>query len=152
METCIQKLNARHYKIVDLLVLGWTNAQIAEHLHMSQSQVSVVVNSASTQHQVARRRSKMEQRLDNASADATQSVDDAIKSHTLQAVTRLGLIIETGKEANAVRACSDILDRGGYPRVQKTESKNVTLTIDAGDAALIAETLKMTCDAPASVA
>jgi hypothetical protein len=149
METCIQRLNARHYKIVDLLVLGWTNKQIGDHLHMSPSQVSIIINSASTQHQVARRRAKMEQRLDTNAVESTQTVDDAIKSHTLKAVARLGLIITDGKEANAVRACSDILDRGGYPRVQKTESRNVTLTIDAGDAALIAETMQM-CDGPAS--
>ncbi len=139
----IQQLSARHHKIVELCLRGWIPKDIAEHLDMSQQQVSNVINSSSFQYQLAERRSKLNDRVDQDIVEQTQKVDDAIAEHTMSAVSRLGLIVTAGKDGDAIRACDSILDRGGHARVQKTESKSVSVTIDASDAKLIAETLEM---------
>lgn len=143
MATAIQQLSARHHKIVELCLRGWVPKAIAEHLDMSQQQVSNVINSSSFQYQLAERRAKLNDRQDQDIVEQTKKVDDAIAEHTLAAVGRLGLIITAGKDGDAIRACDSVLDRGGHARVQKTENKNVSVTIDAKDAALIAQTLEM---------
>jgi hypothetical protein len=143
METRIKSLNPRHYKMVDFFLRGWTNKQVAEHFGMSEGQVSVILHSSTTQLELARRREKMESLSNDDIVEQTIKVDEAIKSHTLAAVGRLGLIIESGKDPDAIRAADSILDRGGHARVQRTESKSVEVRIDGKDAALIAETLDM---------
>lgn len=112
---------------------------------MSQQQVSNVINSSSFQYQLAERRAKLNDRQDQDIVEQTQKVDEAITEHTLAAVGRLGLIVNNTKsrDGDAIRACDSILDRGGHARVQKTENKSVSVTIDAADAALIAQTLEM---------
>ncbi len=145
MATAIQQLSARHYKIVELCLRGWVPKAIAEHLDMSQQQVSNVINSSSFQYQLAERRAKLNDRQDQDIVESTNKVDEAISKHTMAAVDRLGLVVTNPKsrDGDAIRACDSILDRGGHARVQKTEQKSVTVTIDAKDAALIAETLGM---------
>ncbi len=143
MATAVQQLSARHYKIVELCLRGWVPKAIAEHLDMSQQQVSNVINSSSFQYQLAERRAKLNDRQDQDIVESTNKVDEAISKHTMAAVNRLGLVITAGKDGDAIRACDSVLDRGGHARVQKTEQKSVSVTIDAKDAALIAETLGM---------
>lgn len=141
--TAIQKLSARHYKILELCLRGWIVKDIAEHCDMSAQQVSDVVNSPSFQYQVAQRRSKLDDVVDSDIVEQTQKVDQAIAKHTMAAVNRLGLVISAGKDGDAIRAADSVLDRGGHARVQKTEQRSVSITIDAEDAKLIAETMKM---------
>ena len=143
MATAIQKLSARHHKMVELCLRGWVVRDIAEHLDMSAQQVSNVINSGSFQYQLAERRSKLNDIQDQDIVEQTQKVDEAIAEHTMAAVSRLGLIAKVGKDGDAIRACDSILDRGGHARVQKTENKSVSVTIDASDAELIAETMEM---------
>ena len=143
MTTAIQKLSARHYKILELCLRGWTGKDIAEHLNMGAQQVSIVINSSSFQYQLAERRSKLNDRVDQDIVEGTAKVDEAIARHTMAAVDRLGLVVIAGKDGDAIRAADSILDRGGHARVQKTEQRSVSVTIDAKDAALIAETMEM---------
>lgn len=132
--------------------MGWTKKDIANHLNMSQQQVSIITNSPSFDYQLAERRAKLNDMVDDNIMEQTKAVDEAIAEHTMAAVGRLGLIATgkkedgTGyisKDGDAIRACDSILDRGGHARVQKTEQRNVTVTIDAKDAKLIAETMEM---------
>lgn len=143
MQTTVQKLNARHYGILEKCLRGWTAKTIAEHYGMSQGQVSVVINSSSFQYQLARRRAKLNDRQDQDIVEQTQKVNEAIAGHVMAAIDRLGYVVVEGKDGDAIRAADSILDRGGHARVQKTESKSVSVTIDAEDAKLIAETMGM---------
>lgn len=145
MQTTIQKLNARHYGILEKCLRGWTAKAISEHYGMSQGQVSVVINSSSFQYQLAERRAKLNDRQDQDIVEQTKVVDDAIAGHTMAAIGRLGFVVNNPKsrDGDAIRAADSILDRGGHARVQKTESKSVSVTIDAEDAKLIAETMGM---------
>ena len=141
--TAIQTLSARHFKILELCLRGWIPKDIAEHLNMGAQQVSIVINSPSFQYQLAERRAKLNDRQDQDIVEQTQKVDEAISAHTMAAVGRLGLIVTAGKDGDAIRAADSILDRGGHARAQKTESKSVSVTIDAEDAKLIAQTMEM---------
>ena len=143
MQTTVQKLNGRHYGILEKCLRGWTAKVIAEHYDMSQGQISIIINSPSFQYQLAERRSKLNDRQDQDIVEQVTKVDEAIAGHVMAAVDRLGYIVTEGKDGDAIRAADSILDRGGHARVQKTESKSVSVTIDAEDAQLIAETMEM---------
>lgn len=146
MEQSIQSLNPRHYTIVELCLRGWTNKQIAEHLSMSQTQVSVVINSPSFQHELAIRRSKLADISNNAINDSIDEVTEEIKRGTKDAVRRLIRCIDSPDEGIAVRASAEILDRSGYGKVTKIESKNISINITAEDAKRIADTLLLDSD------
>jgi len=143
--TAIQKLSSRHFKIIELCLRGWIPKQIAEHLGMSAQQVSNIVNSESFQYQISERRARLDDIVDQDIVDSTNKVDEAIAKHTMRAVERLGYIVNSpnAKDSDAIRAADSILDRGGHARVQKTEQRSVSVTIDAKDAALIKETMEM---------
>lgn len=145
MRQAVKKLNGRHFVIIDRHLMGWSNVQIAESLNMTPQQVSIVLNSASTQYEITRRRNKLDARVDDAVANNTLTVDKAIKQHVIDAAERLGFEVNNldASPSDRIKAATEILDRGGAPKVMRTESKNVNLTIDAKDAALIAETLSM---------
>ena len=143
MQTTVQKLNGRHYGILEKCLRGWVARDIAEHYGMSQGHMSIILNSPSFQFQLAERRSKLNDRQDQDIVEQTAKVDNAIAGHTMAAIDRLGYIVVEGKDGDAIRAADSILDRGGHARVQKTESKSVSVTIDAEDAKLIAQTMEM---------
>lgn len=143
MTTAIQKLSARHHGILEKCLRGWITKDIAEHYAMSAQQVSNIINSGSFQFQLAGRRAKLNDLQDQDIVESAAKVDEAIAKHTMNAVARLGLIVTAGKDGDAIRASDSILDRSGHARVQKTESKSVSVTIDAKDAELIAETARM---------
>jgi len=141
----IEKLNPRHYKILEYCLRGWTNKQIADHLGMTQQAVSIVVNSPSFQHELATRRSKLDNMVDESIVASSNEVTEAIRSYTLAAVHRLGLIASNAnsRDADAVRASAEILDRGGFPKVHQVESRNLSVVIRPEDAVRIEETLAM---------
>ncbi len=143
MSTEIASLNPRHYKILELCLRGWTNKQIAEHLLMSPCQVSIVVNSPSFQHELAIRRSKLDALVDQQLADSTTEVTRAIQEGARLAARRLVQAISSPDESIAVKASSDILDRAGFPRSSRIDSRSLNVVISADDAARITETLSM---------
>jgi hypothetical protein len=101
---------------------------------MTPQQVSVVVNSGSFQYELAQRRDKLDDMTDESIVASADEVTKAIRSHTLNAAQRLGLMVAPGsdsKDADAIRAASEILDRGGHPKVHSIESKNFSVVIDA---------------------
>lgn len=151
MPQTIQKLNARHFKILEFCLRGWTNKHIAEHLNMSGEQVSIIVCSPSFQHELVTKRDRLDELTEQSIVSADDEVTKAIKAHTLAAVERLG-IVSAGKDEDggyasldgvAVRASAEILDRGGYPRTQRTETKSLSILISPDDAKRIADTMEM---------
>lgn len=87
----------------------------------------------------------MDGMVDESIVEADDVVDKAIHRHTLAAAERLGLVVNSknAKDADAIRASEAILDRGGHPRAQQIESRNLTVLMDAETARRIEETLAM---------
>lgn len=146
MGVAIQSLNSRHFKIISLCLRGWTNKQIAEHLAMSTGQVSIIVNSPSFQHELSLRRSKMNDLSDSAEVKAEDEVTAAIRKGSLEAVQRLLAGLKSPDESVAIRSSTEILDRAGYPKTSRIESKNLTVILSAEDAKVISETFELDKD------
>jgi hypothetical protein len=117
---------------------------MAKDVGLTSTQVSIITHSPSFAHELALRRSAIEAGTNQQIATDLNKVREAIREKTLAAVQRLGLVIDAGKDSDAVRACAEILDRGGVPRVQVTESKAVTVTLTGQDASRLIESLQMT--------
>lgn len=153
----IRKLNPRHYEILKLCLRGLTTGQIAARLNMSAQQVSIVLHSPSFQYELTMRRDKLDDLTDQAIVSNDDEVTKAIKEHTLAAIQRLGFVAsaknEDGKykssDADAVRASADILDRGGYPKTQRSEVKTLSVVISDASAKLIADTIEIEKTQPA---
>ena len=146
MNSTIQQLNPRHYKILEFYLRGWTNKQIADHFNITQSNVSVVTRSPSFQHEVAMRRDKLNDMSNQSIVSSDQEVTDAIREGTKSAVDRILGCIHSGDENVAIRASTEILDRGGFPKVSKIESKSLSVIMNADDLVKLKEAIAMDRD------
>ena len=129
----IQQLNPRHFKILEFVLRGWTNKEIAEHFNIAQNTVSVVTRSASFQHEVSLRRAKLENISNQQIVDSDQDITDAIRAGAQAAVDRVIGCIQSVDENIAVRAATEVLDRAGFPKVSKIEHHSLSVTLTGED-------------------
>ena len=139
----IETLNNRHYRIIELALRGLGNREIAETLGMTTNAICIIMNSASFQHELALRRQQLNAISNQKIVEETDDVAEAIRRATKQAVRRLVSCIDSEDEAIAMRASTEILDRGGHPKVMRNENKTISVNIASKDAAVIKETLSM---------
>ncbi len=142
----IQQLNPRHYKILEFYLRGWTNKQIADNLNITPCNVSVVTRGQSFQHEVAMRREKLNELSNQSIVSSDQVVSDAIREGTQAAVDRILGCIQSTDENVAIRASTEILDRGGFPKVSKIESKSLSVVMNAEDLVKLKEAMAMDRD------
>lgn len=146
MSLDIQKLNDRHFKIIDLLLAGHTKNDIAQKLGMGVAYISTITNSPQFQHELALRRSRLEDVKNEKLAERRiDPVTETLKKGALRAAERLVNNIESHSENVAHRAATEILDRTGYQKHEAVDvtSKSVSINISAKDAQVIQETLRM---------
>lgn len=141
----IHKLNTRHFKILDLVLDGKSNAAIAEELSISPGIVSILKNSPSFQHELAMRKGRREALKDVADMNPVDEALQHLRSKALDAAKRLteGLLEESRKEKRT--SATEILDRIGLGKVQKQDVaiQAAHVVISPEDAAVIKETLRM---------
>lgn len=133
MTTSIQQLNPRHHKILEFVLRGWTNKEIASHFDMTQTNVSVVTRSPSFQHEVSLRRAQLEDMSNRQIVDSDQDITDAIREGAKAAVDRIIGCVQSVDENIAVRASTEILDRAGFPKVSKIEHHSLSVTLTGED-------------------
>ena len=143
MAHTLQTLNARHYKIIDFCLRGWTNKQIAAHLGMTSVGVGIIVNSPNFQHELALRRSKLEDVSDSTIIHSDDAVTKAIRAGTLDAVKALVKGIDSEDERVQLKAAAEILDRGGFPKTQRVEAKTLSVVLSSKDVDRIQETFQL---------
>lgn len=146
MEHLLQKLNPRHFQILDYALRGFSQKDIAEALGMSTQMISIVMRSPNFQHELSLRRATVDaQRAESLAEGRDDPVLDQLKRGAVMAAKRLVVNTQDTNGSVANKACAEILDRTGFQTVQKhsVESKSITLNIDASDASRITETLRM---------
>ena len=145
MAAFLKALNQRHYRILDLAVLGRTNAEIARELQMSEGQVSIILHSPQFQHEFAIRRESIVEHADEQLVDGEDEVTKALREGAVDAAKKLVESVNAADRSLAVRASGDILDRAGYPKVQKREGGGgqQTVIISSSDISRLTESLEM---------
>jgi len=141
----IQSMNPRHYKILDLCLAGINNKDIATRLDMVPSQISIITNSPSFQHELAIRRSSISEQVDNTIANETKDAMHLLKENTLRAAQTLVNQLSSEQEKIAQASAMDILDRAGFPKVTKSSNTNLNavVCIDLETAELLRDSLMM---------
>ncbi len=142
----IQQLNPRHHKMLEFNMRGWTNKQIADHLGMTQQNVSVVMRSPSFQHELSMRRAKLEEMSNQSIVSSDQEVTDSIRAGAKAAVERILSGIDSVDENVAIRSSESILDRAGFPKVSKVESKSLSVVMNAEDLVKLKEAMLLDKD------
>ena len=134
----IKKLLPRHYKIMDLLLLGKKQKEIARILDLSEQAVSSIVNSPVFKLEIPNR----EFEVKNTSIDGEDTPAELLRRATIDSARRLCMLLDSEDERVVLHTAKDILDRGGYPKVTKTTNVNdSTVVIDDRTARRIEQTL-----------
>jgi hypothetical protein len=140
----IQTLMPRHYKILDLAILGLNPVDIAKELKMTSGQVRIIMKAPCFQHQFGLRRSMHEEKVsEEAVVNLDQTRETLTRSATLAAEALVGGL-SSGDERIKIKSAESILDRTGYPKETKIEGGNNTIiAIDNKQLNLMNDTLKM---------
>jgi len=141
-EFAIGRMNPRHLKMLDFSLQGMTSGQIAKELKMDRSHVSNILNGPTFQHELAIRRSSIEDQMDTQIANTTNEVDDTLRNGALAAAEKLVGGLRSSDENIVYKSAESVLDRTGHPKIMRQEggsSQNIViLTKDATQ--LLAET------------
>lgn len=126
MESKIESLNNRHYKILDLCLSGYTNKEIAEAVGMRQTQVSIVTRSPNFQHELALRRERINEQRDTNLASVQDDATNILKDQARSAAMKLTGLLDSENEGIVRQSANDILDRTGHSKVIRQENKNLS--------------------------
>ncbi len=137
----IATLTPRHLKILDLCLQGWRNKDIAVHLDMGQTQVSIIVNSPIFQHQFAMRRHGLEERQDNRTTDNLDEATLELKKNATLAAKKLVKGLTSSNELIVLKSANDVLDRTGHSRVIKENKVITNVNISEDDSKRIVDAL-----------
>lgn len=133
----IQRLLPRHFRILELVIEGWSLPQISSEVGMTTKALDVITKSPLFRSEVARRRTYVQKREDEIrSSILGDARDRLVQSAEQAALVQIGLL-ESKNESIKQRAATDILDRvfpdGRMPGVgQETGGKSgVQVVINA---------------------
>lgn len=129
MTTPVQRLQAKHHKIIDLLIEGRSKKAIAEELGLTPMGVINLTNSPVFRHEFARRKEEQRKLTDEADVQRRLTAADILDDSALDAAKTQGELLRSENERIRQTAAMDILDRTGYPKVTKSESRSVTAQI-----------------------
>ncbi len=141
----MESLTPRAAQIMDLAIQGLPAGQIAKRIGLSQTYISTIMGAANFQHQLAIRREKLDDRMDDKIVNATVEAADVIKDHVVQAARNLVRMADCDKNPLSLKANESVLDRGGIPKkvdggIKMTQQ---IVIIDDKTAKAIQETMEM---------
>lgn len=147
----ITQLTSRHFRILDFTLTGLSQIDIAKKLSMNRVQVGIVQRSPSFQHQLAIRRSAMEEQQTEESSAEIDDVRTKLQENAIHAASKLIDGLSSVDEKIQQKSATEILDRTGYPKEQKVsgDTGNTTqILINTDDYKNLQETLNL--DSPSS--
>jgi hypothetical protein len=132
---------------MDYLIAGISNVQISKELSMTPQQVSNVRRSTVFQDQLAQRRAILTDKIDSQTTQNTVDINEIVnaklKNEAIAAVEKLCDLRDNSEVDSVARAsASDLLDRGGFPKLQKIENSGSSVfVIDKSDLSRIEKAL-----------
>ncbi len=131
----IKRLKPKHLRILELLLIGKSQKEIALELSLSEYGISLIVNSPVFQNELARRRAEQNEKADLAETTRRLTAREILDKSANEAANVQIRLLGSANEAIKQRSAMDILDRTGYPKVTKTEnqSKSIFLNLTQKD-------------------
>ena len=138
----LQKLNGRHYKILDLCLSGLLAVDIAKQLDMSATQVNNIIRSPSFQHQFAVRR---QQREEQQTTEENDEVKQILQDNAKTAADKITGLLNSVDEKIVLKSATEILDRTGYPKEQQQSinDNSINVIVNKDEFSILIETLDM---------
>lgn len=129
----VQMLQERHREIIRLLVLGWENTRIAEHLQITPQNVSDVRNSDLTQERIVD--------LRNMRDEATADVQRTVAAASMKAAALMEQLVDDDPKLLAsntdirlrMKAAADVLDRAGHKPATVVQGAMVHTVVTSED-------------------
>ena len=146
----LKTLSSRHLRIMDYLIAGWKLVDIAKTMGCTTQNLQDVKRARIFQDELAQRRAILNSHVDQELAKTVSDqeyVNERLLAGTRAAVDKLIGFVD-GSEAcsNAIarQSASDILDRGGFPKLTKTENtQNTIFVLDQDDLERMEKTIEM---------
>ncbi len=145
----IKKLLPRHNKILDLCLEGWSLQKIAQEVDISIVQLKNVRNSPCFQHELATRRSKIEQEKDiliiRSEIDSGDNARQTLEDNQNQAANCLVDLMENGTQMSRFKSAESILDRTGVIKVSGSvnQNQNISVMLSSEDVDRLTSTLEL---------
>lgn len=140
-----EQLTPRAAQIMDFAIQGLTSGQIAKRIDLSHPYICTIMSAPNFQHQLAIRREKLEERIDDKVANATVEAGTVLKEKAVKAAERLVELVDSENDPLALRASESVLDRVGVSK--KTDGgiklNQQIVIVDDKVARRIQETLEM---------
>lgn len=136
-----EKLNPRHYRIVDLTLLGVSAVDIASEVGINVASVGVIQRAPTFQHELALRRHRVTETVDLQLTNSHEQVENCLKNAALAAANKLVGSLDSLDEDIQIKSATELLDRTGHQKVNKIESKSVVLVLTPDDLTRIEQSL-----------
>jgi len=129
----LQRLLPRHYSILDLTLAGNGPAEIAQALGMTATGVGLITRSAIFQHELSRRREKIEKKIDEGLVSIPVRAKQTLEQNSLLAAERMVGLLDAEDPRVVQQSAKDILDRVlGPAGGQKADNTRNVVVLEAG--------------------
>jgi len=127
----LKRMLSRHHRMVDLILAGLTNKEIAERLNCTPQNVSLVHKSPVVQAELARRRENIEKKTDSNLGVAIQDAEMILQKNAKDAAQVHVDLLKSEDESVQQRSANAILDRVGiHGRGQDSGGKTIVIETD----------------------
>ena len=129
----IKRMQERHYGILELLLRGHKQSEVARMVKYSAYGLSLVVRSRVFQAALAKRREEQNRRVDMEEGKRRMTAGEILHEATARAAQVQVKHLKSPIAGVAQRAAMDILDRGGVPKVSKSQGQSTQVGIFLSD-------------------
>ena len=138
----MEQLTPRHFQIMDLAVQGLPSGEIAKRINLGGAYVSTIMAAPNFQHQLAMRRAKFEERLDDKIVNTTIEAGNVLKQNAIRAANKMVSLLDSGTPGLQKSAAADIMDRVGLAKqTQQNVDVNAKVVVLDAKSASVIETL-----------
>ena len=146
----VKVLSALHYRIMDFVLAGWKYVDIAKKVGISSQQIYNIRSMITFQDTLAQRRAVLDEKIsDNLTDDLSDQeyVSKKLQKGTRAAVDKLCSLVDASTDSIARAAADSLLDRGGFPKLTKTENTTGTIfVLNQEDLQRLEDTIEMDAD------
>jgi hypothetical protein len=128
-----RRLTPRHYKIIELSLLGTPMTQIATECGCAVRTVEFVLRSPVVQHELARRRAKVDAQVDLTYAEHISEAKALVEMASTEAAEKLVSLIHSENENIALKTSLAIIDRTFGTSKEQQQVQNVTVNVSKLD-------------------
>ena len=144
----MEQLTPRAYEIIDLAIQGLRSGAIAKRLELTHPYVCTIMSAPNFQHQLAMRREKLSDKIDDKIVNTTVEAGNVLKENAIRAANKMVDLLDNESAPIQQKAASEILDRTGIAK-QLTSSSTLqqqVVIVDEKSAMIIKETLMIEKD------